>query len=236
MNTRAMMYSSTIEIRGTYWDINKEINSSLDKKMPKEMESMKRIAVVIYDYFCMFEYSVALEMFAMSGEVKVDIYGEEVKAYRSEEGVLSVAEYSLDELRAKEYDGLILTGFATEDVKIINNQRFLEIIREFYQQNKVIGAISAAPVFLVKAGVLNGVPFMCGCPKEGLYEGGFTKEELEHMIEWKEAWAQRDTLKFIRQGCIVTAVAFGFREWAMEIGKMLGIKTYPESFGIKEVE
>ena len=106
----------------------------------------------------------------------------------------------------------------------------------FYQQNKVIGAISAAPVFLVKAGVLNGVPFMCGCPKEGLYEEGFTKEELEHMIEWEEAWAQRDTLKFIRQGCIVTAVAFGFREWAMEIGKMLGIKTYPESFGIKQVE
>ena len=197
---------------------------------------MKKVAVVLYDGFCMFEYSIALETFAMSKEVKVDIYGEEKRAYRSEEGVLSVAEYSLEELQVENYDGLLLTGFASENITIIENQRFLEIIREFYEQKKVIGAISAAPVFLVKAGVLDETPFMCACPKEGLYDEGFTKEELQYMIDWEEAWKQRDTLKFIRQGCIVTAVAFGFREWAMELGKMLKIKIFPESFGLKELE
>lgn len=191
---------------------------------------MKKIAAVIYEGFCMFEFSVALENIAMSGQYRVDFYGEEKKAYRSEEGMLAMAEYGMGELNPDDYDGLVLTGFYNEDIEIIKNEQFLSVIREFDKQKKLIAAISAAPVFLIKAGILNGLTYMCGCPKEGLREEGFTEAELEGMLDWDVCMNGPD--RYIRHGHIITSVARGFREWGMEVGRMLAIETYPSAFGL----
>lgn len=191
---------------------------------------MKKIAAVIYEGFCMFEFSVALESIAMSGQYRVDFYGEEKKGYRSEEGMLTMAEYALEELNAEDYCGLILTGFCNEDIGIIKNERFLSLIREFDRQKKLIAAISAAPVFLIKAGVLKGLTYMCACPKDGLRGEGFTEEELDGMLDWETCMNGPD--RYIRCGHIVTSVARGFREWGLEVGHMLEIETHPSAFGL----
>ena len=195
-------------------------------------KAMKRIAVVIYEGFSMFEFSVALEILAMSSQYAIDIFGEERKNYRSEEGLLAVSEYDLHEMKTEDYEGIILTGFSNENPTLVHNQLFMEKIQEFDREHKMIAAISATPVFLIKAGVLKDYSFMCGCPKDGLKEEGFTDDELKFMVAWEECVKQYDTLKFIRHDNIITSVAYGYREWAIEIGNMLGIKTYPRSFGL----
>lgn len=193
---------------------------------------MKRLAVVIYDGFCTFEFAVALEALKMSGEAEFTVFGEEKRPYRSEEGLVLLPECALCALDVEKYDGLVLTGFDSEDPKIIKNELFLSQIREFCEKNKLVAAISAAPVFLLRAGVLKNRPFMCAIPREGLLEEGFTEEELSTMLDWDDCIKKYDTLKYLCSGNIITSVAYGYREWAMEICRALGIKFYPKSFGL----
>ena len=50
----------------------------------------------------------------------------------------------------------------------IEDRKVIEFIRKF--ENKKIGAISIAPIMLVRAGLLNGKPFMAGVNKEEIME------------------------------------------------------------------
>lgn len=45
----------------------------------------------------------------------------------------------------------------------IENERIIDFVRKLY--GKIIGAISIAPLLLVKAGLLNGKPFIAGVNK-----------------------------------------------------------------------
>lgn len=194
---------------------------------------MKKVAVIIYPGFCLFEFSTALENLALSKQCAVDVFGEKIGPVRSEEGLLAVAEYPLDTLLVENYDALLLTGFDDDDVAIIKNEQFLSIIQEFNRQNKVIAAISAAPVFLLKAGVLDGKQFMCAIPKFALCQLGFPEEVLIHCLDWEEAKTMYPDLRFIRDGNIITAMAYGYQEWGLEISRMLNLPVRPTTFGIE---
>ncbi len=195
---------------------------------------MKRVAVILYPGFCMFEFSTALENFALSKQCTIDVFGEKIGPIRSEEGLLVIAEYPLDVLTVENYDALLLTGFDDDDVAIIQNEQFLNIIREFHRQNKILAAISAAPVFLLKAGVLMNKRFMCAIPKFALLQLGFSKEELALGLDWEEAKNLYPELDFIRDENIITAMAYGYQQWGLEISRMLNLPTRPSTFGIKE--
>lgn len=73
---------------------------------------------------------------------------------------------------------------------------------------------------------------MMGVEKIHLYEEGFSEEDLEHMVSWKDACEGKVPEKFLKAENIITSVAFGFRQWAMAIGKELGIPLYPKSFDL----
>lgn len=194
---------------------------------------MKKIAVMIYENFSMFEFGAALETLTMSEDYSIDVFGEEKQTYRSEEGLLACAEHALADMDVSRYEGLIFTGFLGEAPAVYRNELLFEKIREFDREKKLLAAISIGPIFLMKAGVLSGLTYMCGCYKEDMKEEGFTDQLLEGMTDWTAANEQY-ALKFIRQGHIVTSVIYGFREWAMQIGDILGIETYPSSFGLDE--
>ncbi|NLO83957.1 MAG: DJ-1/PfpI family protein [Clostridiales bacterium] len=192
---------------------------------------MRKLAVMIYENFSMFEFGVALEMLTMVEGYSIDVFGEEKQTYRSEEGLLAFAEHALVDMDVSQYEGLIFTGFLGEAPAIYHNELLFEKIREFHREKKLLAAISIGPIFLIKAGVLSGLTYMCGCIKDDLKEEGFTDQQLEGMTDWTAANEQY-SLKFIRHGHIVTSVIYGFREWAMQIGDILGIETYPKSFGL----
>ena len=189
---------------------------------------MKQIAVILYEGYCLCEITVALEMLRMA-DIPVTYFGVEKKAYRSEEGIVLQCEHTLDELDVDDYDGILLSGFMEENPTILKNELLKEKLRIFDQQKKVIGAISIAPLLLYNAGILKDRPFMCA--KQDLVEEGYALSCLQNMIDWDACCAEED-LKFIRHEHIITSVIYGFREWAMEIGRMLDIPVYPKSFGL----
>ena len=139
---------------------------------------MKKTAILIYDSFCNFEISVVLEILALAGK-PITVFGIAKQAIRSEEGLSVLPDDTIDHIDLNEYDSLILPG-AMDIRESIENEKIIDFIKKF--DGKIIGAISIAPLLLVKAGLLSGKPFMAGVNKEEIFEEGFSECDLAEMV------------------------------------------------------
>jgi protease I len=63
---------------------------------------------------------------------------------------------TLDQVRADEYDALVLPGGQINPDLLRINARALQLIKDFYNQNKVIAAVCHAPWLLVETGLIQG--------------------------------------------------------------------------------
>lgn len=191
---------------------------------------MKKVAVLIYNQFCNFEFSVALEILAMAGK-PITIFAKTLEPIKSEEGISVIADKTIDELQIDEYDALLLTGSA--DIgEAIEDKSVLTFIKSFDKEDIIIGAISIAPILLLKVGMLNGKRFMAGVNKEDLLEEGFSMEDMKNMVDWNDNLKAPIAEGFIRDGNIITSVSYNFIPWAVAFGKALGLEVYPKSFGV----
>ena len=190
---------------------------------------MKKTAVLIYDSFCNFEFSVLMEIFAINNK-SVTIFAKETFPLKSEEGLTILPDKKISELNINEYDSLILTG-ALDIRKTVEDVQILEFIRKFHENFCVIGAISIAPVLLLKAGILENKKFMAGANKEELYEEGFERESLEKMTDWNENLKNPISEGYIKEGNIITSVSYNFIEWSIAVAEELGLNVKSKWFG-----
>ena len=191
---------------------------------------MKKTAVLIYNLFCNFEFSVALEMLAMA-EKPITIFAKSLNPVRSEEGLTVIPDKTINEINIEEYDSLLLTGSANIR-EAIEDDTILEFIKNFDGENFIIGAISIAPILLVKSGMLNGKKFMAGINKKEVCEEDFSEEDLKQMIGWDDNIENPVPEGYIREGNIITSISYNFINWAIAFGKAVGIEVYPKSFGV----
>jgi DJ-1/pfpI family protein len=190
---------------------------------------MKKTAVLIYDSFCNFEFSVLMEIFAINNK-SVTIFAKETLPLKSEEGLTILPDKKISELNINEYDSLILTG-ALDIRKTVEDVQILEFIRKFHENFCVIGAISIAPVLLLKAGILENKKFMAGVNKEELYEEGFERGSLEKMTDWNENLKDPISEGYIKEGNIITSVSYNFIEWSIAVAEELGLNVKSKWFG-----
>ena len=186
---------------------------------------MKKTAVLIYNQFCNFEIAPALEMLAIA-QKPFTIFAKSLSPVRSEEGLTVLPEKAIDELVLEEYDSLLLPG-AMDIREAIEDDLILEFIKQF--DGMPIGAISIAPLLLLKAGLLEGKPFMAGVNPEDLE---YSSEDLALMKGWDDCIKNPVPEGYIRAGNIVTSVCYGFLHWTLAFGEMLGIKVSPKTFGL----
>ena len=170
---------------------------------------MKKTAVLLYDSFCNFEISPALEILALA-EKPITIFGISKQAIRSEDGLSVIPDATIDNFDLDAYDSLILPGAMD--------------IRE---------AISIAPLLLVRAGLLNGKPFMAGVNKEEIFEEGFSESDLAEMVGWDDNINKPIKDGYIITGNIITSISYNFVKWALAFGKMVGIDIPAKTFGIQ---
>ena len=189
---------------------------------------MKNTAVLIYNEFCNFEIAPALEMLAMV-QKPVTIFAKSLNSVRSEEGLVVLPEKSIDEIKLEEYDSLLLHG-AMDIREVIEDEAMLAFIKQF--DGMSIGAISIAPLLLLKAGLLEGKPFMAGVNFEDLREEGYTSEDLKLMTGWDDSVKGVVPEGYIISGNIVTSVSFEFVRWTLAFGKLLGIDLPAKTFGL----
>ena len=206
--------------------VNQKINHPLGDG--KGRYDMKKTAVLIYDSFCNFEISVALEMLALS-ERKITVFAKTKEPVKSEDGLTVLPDETIGHVNVDEYDSLLLPG-AMDIREAIEDQEIIDFIRKF--DGKIIGAISIAPLLLVKAGMLNGKPFMAGINKEEVMEEGFTEQDLAGMVGWYDNIANPIEDGYMITDNIVTSMSYHFVKWALAFGKMLGIEISPKTFGV----
>ena len=193
---------------------------------------MKKTAVLLYESFCNFEFSVLLEILAINKKPVV-FFAKEILPIISEEGLKVIPDIKIEDLDISEFDSLILTG-AADIRKAIEDEEILSFIKKFDERDYIIGAISIAPILLLKAGILSGKSFMAGVNKEELYEEGFSEKDLTLMIDWNESIKNPVPNGYIKDRNIITSVSYEFVRWGIEVAKKLGLNVNPLSFGIKE--
>lgn len=193
---------------------------------------MKKTAVLIYNDFCNFEISVALEMLAMV-EKPIVIFSKTLEHVRSEEGITVIADKLIKEIDMDDFDSLLLPG-AMDIGEVIEDEAILDFIKSFYNNNMIIGAISIAPILLLKADVLGERKFMAGVNREDLLEEGFSIKDLENMVSWDDNIHNPITEGYIQVDNIITSISYNFVKWAMAFGRAIGIEVYPKSFGLHE--
>lgn len=191
---------------------------------------MKKTAVLIYNQFCNFEFSVALEMLAMQ-EKDITIFAKELSPVKSEEGLTVIPDKTINELHIDEFDSLILTG-AMDIREALEDDYIIDFIKIFIDKKLIIGAISIAPILLLKAGALKGKRFMAGVNKEDLFEEGFTEEDLIYMLGWDDSIKNPVEEGYIITDNIITSVSYDFVKWALGFEKLIGIELNPKTFGL----
>jgi len=191
---------------------------------------MKKTAILIYDQFCSFEIGVALELLALAGK-PIMVFAKTPAVVRSEEGVSVLPDKTIDTLDPGEYDSLLLPG-AADIRQAAEDEKTLDFIRLFDDPAFVIGAISIAPVLLLKTGMLTGKKFMVGADREDLLEEGFTEADLSGMTGWSDNLLAPVEAGCIVSGNIVTSVSYNFVRWSLAFGEMIGIRIPPATFGL----
>ena len=86
---------------------------------------MKKTAVLLYDSFCNFEISPALEVLALT-EKPMTVFGIAKQPIKSEDGLSVFPDDTIDHLDLDEYDSLLLPG-AMDIREAIENEKIIKI-------------------------------------------------------------------------------------------------------------
>ena len=88
---------------------------------------MKKTAVLLYESFCHFEISVALEILALKNK-EIVVFAKSKEAILSEERLKIVPEKTIFDLDINEYDSLLLPG-AVDIESAIKDPEIIEFIK-----------------------------------------------------------------------------------------------------------
>lgn len=128
-----------------------------------------------------------------------------------------------------DFDSLLLTG--AKDIRnTIEDEEIIEFIKKF--DGKIIGAISIAPVLLLKAGMLNNKHFMVGVNKEDLLGDVFFEDDLSFMIGWNDNLQNPVDDGYIIDDNILTSISYNSVKFGLAFSKMLGLNISSKTFGI----
>ena len=125
------------------------------------MSIMKKIAVLIYPYFSLQEITILTSCLTLWYGEKIDILGSEMKLYESEDGFFIMPTKILNDASVLDYKCVILPGIINP-LPALYDEKIITFLKQVKNTNVLIAAISAAPLLLAKAGLLDDVKFTAG--------------------------------------------------------------------------
>lgn len=134
---------------------------------------MKKTAILLYDSFCNFEISVALEILALA-EKPITVFGITKQAIRSEDGLSIFPDDTIDNLDLDAYDSLILPG-AMDIRETIENERIVDFIKKFEKRQSELFLL--LPCYLSKQDYL-----MENHSWQGSIKKSFSKKVFQKVI------------------------------------------------------
>jgi len=170
----------------------------------------KKLALMVYPNFSMQEVASICNLFRWEYNHETHVFAGTLEEVRSEEGLMIKPHKTFADFKQEDYACLILSGCS--DFRPVLRDRlmrdFLRSLRD--QEDLVIGAICAGPMFLAQAGLLDNKQFINSLYVEINQMFPFIREE--NMVYEP----------VVVDGNIVTAVGAAFNEFAIAVAKCLG--------------
>jgi len=152
------------------------------------------------------EWEAAPAAFVLSMRGEIDTFGLNTKPVKGFCKLPLKPEKAITEVEPENYDVLIIPGGRPKEYE--GREDLFQLIRQFNERHKVIGAICGGPVALHWAGILKDKKFTCS-ESPGKYEGF----DFTHYVD---DYAVTD-------GNIITGKGEGFTEFALHLGDALNI-------------
>ena len=124
-------------------DVYNKLNITMEKKI---------LMVVALKDFRDEEYFIPKEVLERAG-FSIDTTSTEKGIAVGSQGGEAVIHVGLDEINLENYKAIVFCG-GSGMVNELENQNFHKLIKDFYQNNKVVAAICISPALLAKAGIL----------------------------------------------------------------------------------
>jgi len=115
----------------------------------------KKVMVPFADGFEEIEAFTIVDVLRRAG-IDVDMVGVVGTMITGNHGIRVTMDKKISEAKADDYDGIALPGGNPGYVNLGRSGVLIELIKKISGQGKLVAAICAAPVVLVKAGVLEG--------------------------------------------------------------------------------
>ncbi|MFN3604513.1 MAG: DJ-1 family glyoxalase III [Leptonema sp. (in: bacteria)] len=112
-----------------------------------------RVLVPLADGFEEMEGIIIIDVLRRAG-LEVVVAGVDKKEIVASRKTKHIADYLLDEVKDWEFDAIVLPGGSEGANRLAINKIIKEILEKLNQQNKLIGAICAAPNVLLKHNIL----------------------------------------------------------------------------------
>lgn len=171
---------------------------------------MKKAAVMLYPNFSLQEISCLTELFLFYGK-EIVTFSAGREPVRSEDGFTILPDRDFGDFVREEFDCLVLPGISLPH-HVLLDERNIRFLEQFCGDGSLLlAAISAAPLLLGKAGLLEG-----RCFTSGVFE-----EFLEVFPVMPRSGIVRAPL--VEDGNLITAVGEAFREFAVAVARRLGI-------------
>lgn len=170
----------------------------------------KKIALMVYPNFSMQEIGNICSLFRWEYDSETIVFSSSLETVNAEEGILIQPHKTYDEFRIEDYDCLILPGCS--DVRnSIRDFKIKEFLAQFKDNDDfVIGAICAGPMYLAQAGLLKDKKFT-----NSLY---VEMNEMFSFIDEKNlVYAP-----LVEDKNIITAVGSAFNEFAVAVARKVG--------------
>lgn len=178
---------------------------------------MKKTAILLYPLFSLQEIGTLTELLRFyDREIVTFSAGRE--PVKSEDGFTILPDRDLTEFRREEFDCLVLPGI-WEPLPVMLDDRVIRFLEQFRGDGEIlIAAISAGPLLLGKAGLLESRRFTHGVFEEFL--DAFPVMPRENAVR----------TYLVEDGNLVTAYGGAFREFAVAVAHRLGIDCRDQIF------
>lgn len=132
---------------------------------------MKKIAVILIDGFEEVEALFPVDILRRAN-LNVDLITiNQDKNVKSSHNVVILADKHIDEVDFEQYNAIFLPGgLASKEYE--KYEKIKDVVLKMYEDNKIVSAICAGPMFLAKIGILKG--------KKATIYSGFEKYLLEN--------------------------------------------------------
>ncbi|HLF88422.1 MAG TPA: type 1 glutamine amidotransferase domain-containing protein [Anaerolineales bacterium] len=142
----------------------------------------KKIIYLVDEGFEDLEFWVPLMRLREEG-AEVTVASAKIQTYRGKHCLQATPDVKTDDLRADDFDGIVVPGGWAPD-KMRRYSSVLKLVRDTYDQGKIVGAICHAGSVLISAGVVQG--------HKATGSTGIKDDLINAGAEWVNAPAFRD--------------------------------------------